>query len=232
MINGRGRNGLYSFRVGRLCANLEERVADFLRYEAAQGRKVIFAAPADVPMDALVERALANTPVGPVVRHSDPQWLVHSTLLERWERVQACGELRSLARLKRNGFSILSLGSDELKDPKDYAEHVALGDMDAIGAEFVTASHGKGRMVTQEDAPYQPGVRLYFDGHRIVRDGLAVRDGLHLIKVCDHLPLKPYLVAAIGVKEADPDGAAATWTPRSFLTAANACFMKMRSAQA
>jgi hypothetical protein len=89
------------------------------------------------------------------------------------------------------------------------------------------SSHQKGRIVTDEDAEYEPGVRLYFDGHRIIEDELGVRDGVHLLKVRDRLPLEPYLRAAIGVPDVDQGGTVPAWTPRRFLDRANAHFERL-----
>ena len=60
--------------------------------------------------------------------------------------------------------------------------------------EIVVASYQAGRFVMDGQASYAPGIRLYFDSHRIIRDGLGTRDGLHLIKV----------TARTEGKEADP----------------------------
>jgi len=226
-FNGRGANGLYVFCPGHSCGNLEERLADFLRYESAHGRRVIVAAPSDIDVDALVKRSLLNTPDGRVVRRTDPRWVVHSTPLESWRGIQKSGELWSLARLAKETASIAGIGARELGDPQDYAEYVTLGDVDSLGPEFVVASHQRGTVTTNETVPYGPGQRLYFDCHRIIRDGIACRDGLHTVKVRDRLPLKPYLAAAVGVKDVDPTGAVPTWTPRLFVPRANAHFREM-----
>lgn len=225
-FHGTRDNGLFTFRAGRRCVRLEERLADFLRYEHYWGRRVIATGPADVDIDALLRRVLDEIPSGPVVRALDPRWMSHSTTLPRWQAIRACGELRSLARLRREGLDIRGVGLADLREPDDYAEHVMLGIHDAINGEFVVASHGTGTIRTEENTPYEPGVRLYFDCHRIIRDGLAVRDGLHQIKIHDHLRLDPYLVATIGVADVDPTRLVPTWTPASFLAAASLHFTK------
>ena len=134
------------------------------------------------------------------------------------------GEFRSVARLRREGVDIPAIGFEELGEPDEYAEHIMFSRLDGIGAEHVVASHARGRVFTQDDTPYTPGVRLYVDCHAIVRRGLAVRDGVHAMKVRGRLPLEPFLVAAIGVAEVDPERSVPMWPPRSFLDAANACF--------
>lgn len=226
---GRGPNGLFAFCAGRLCPRLQERLADFLRYESEHAREVILAAPAHMELDLFVRQALDDTPVGAVVRPLDPNWVVHSTTLDRWKVIKETGELKSLARLTNEDLQVPVTGFSEFGEPPDYAEYVMLGNIEGVGAEHVVASHGKGEVVTEEDTPYTPGVRLYFDCHRIMRDGLGVRDGVHLVKVHRHLPLHPYLVAAIGVKEVDPEEQTLTWTPRLFLEKANLAFKKTLS---
>ena len=96
--------------------------------------------------------------------------------------------------------------------------------MASIASEHVVSSQQKGRIVTQEDLPYEPGVRLYFDLPRILAAGLGVRDGTHVTKVRDHLPLHPYMVAAVGVDQVATADGTPSWTPRTFLEAANAYF--------
>ena len=50
------------------------------------------------------------------------------------------------------------------------------------------------------------------------------RPGLRPLKVRDRLPLDPYLVAAIGVEDLDPDHQVDVWTPRLFHERASALF--------
>jgi hypothetical protein len=225
IINGTGENGLYCFLAGRRVKNLDTKLADFLRYENSYGRQVILAFPPDIAADEFVRRALGHVPNVTRIRPDDPRWLVHSTSVQAWERIKACGELRSLARLRREGIDARGVGSAEFREPDDYAESVMFSRHDHIAAEHVVASQAVGRVITEEDTPYQPGVRLYFDAHRFIRDRLAVRDGLHVLKVHDHLPLGPYLLAAIGVSEVDRSGEVSVWTPRTFLNKANERFI-------
>jgi hypothetical protein len=223
-FTGSGEGGLFALRAERDCAHLLARVADFLRYEGRYGRKVILAAPEDIDMRTLVAEALTATPPWRVFREDDPRWLAHSTGPEAWAAIQAVGELRSLARLRREGQRLPGVGLRDLGEPPDYAEYVMLGDACHIGAELVVSSQQKGRILTDENAPYRPGVRLYVDAHRLITDGLGVRDGAHLLKVHDHLPLSPYVRLCVGAADIDPDGRVHEWTPRTFFDAANALF--------
>jgi hypothetical protein len=96
------------------------------------------------------------------------------------------------------------------------------GDVNSTASEMVLASVAKGRFLMDEDAEYQPGVRLYFDNHLLIADGLGVRDGLHLVKVRTSLPLEPYLLAAVTIEDVDPEGKVEGWTLRKFVEASNA----------
>jgi len=210
--------------IGSCYTGIETRLADFLKYENAHGRKVIVSFPPDT--DAVVTQALAETPDRSEIRPDDSRWWVHSTPLPNWEKIQACRELRSHARLRQEGLSQPGVGLFAFGEPVDYAEYVMLAWALAVAPEHVVSSQQKGRLITEEDTPYEPGVRLYFDGHRIIRDGLAVSDGLHLLKVHDHLPLDQYLVAAISAGDADPTDEVETWTPWTFLNASNEYFIE------
>lgn len=222
--HGKAASGMFHMRFGRNVDKMKARLADFLRYEPRHGRRVIVACPADINAESLVEQALAEHPEGSFLTREESRWLVHSTDLAAWESIRGCGELRSLARLGREGYNVLALGVTELGEPSDYAEYVMLGLPGMPGPENVVASRRLGTIFTEENTPYTPGVRLYFDGHRIIDDGLAVWDGVHLIKVRDHLPLKPYLVMAVSAATVDPESQVSEWTPRAFLEAADAYF--------
>ena len=223
-VYGRSPSGLLRHTNGRRVEDLEMRLADFLRYENANGRKTIVACPADVDIDSLVAGALEDTPEGAIIRKDDSRWAVHSATLGTWELIGESGCLKSFARLKAEGVPAHGIGFGQFGEPDDFAEHVMLGEFDGIGCENVVASQAKGQVFTEEHTPYTPGVRLYFDAHRIITAGLAVRDGVHTLKVHDRLPLQPYLVAAATVADIDPQGMVETWTPRRFLERANAWF--------
>lgn len=220
-VNRRWENGLYAFVVGRRWPReLAADLADYIRYECMYGRRCIVSLPGEVDGEAFVERALAETLEWSVVRPKDPKWLVHSTPVANWQAIRACGELRSLARLCREGLSLPGVGFAAFDEPKDYADYVMLTKPGVMAPEFVVASQQTGTIITQPDTPYVPGARLFFDGHRMIRDGLVVRDGRHEAKVLDHLPLDPYLIASVTPADLDPEGRVAVWTPKTFCFAA------------
>ncbi len=223
-MNGGGANGLYCFTVGRRCDRLAQRLADFIAYASSHERTVILASPEDIAVEEMIDGARAQTPPANVVREEDPRRLVHSTTLDRWARIQACGQLRCAARLRGEGDALPSVGSRDLGDPPDFEEYVMLGKIDSIGPEYVVASQQAGHLLPEPESVYEPGVRLYFDGHAIIHASLAVRDGMHETKVRGRLALDPYLVCAIRAEDVDPAGEVAQWTTSRFLAAANERF--------
>lgn len=218
--NRRWENGLYAFVVGRgWPRDLAADLADFIRYESLQGRQCIISLSEDMS-GTFVDQALAETAAWSVVRPDDQKWLVHSTTAQGWAAIQACGELRAQARLRREGLAMPNLGGDWLGEPAYYADYIILANAGAMAPEFVVASRNANRMITEPNTPYTPGARLFFNGHRLIRDGLIVRDGLHGAKVLDHLSLDPYLVASVTPADLDPEGEITAWTPKSFCLAA------------
>jgi len=222
---GQSGRGPFSARFGRNVPHLEYRLADFLRYEHAKGRQVILDFPPDIDLDAYVAQALTCTPDPCTVRPVDPPILVHSTSLAAWQKIQSDGVLLAASQLSR-ASAPTAQGNGPLDDylphePPEYRDHIMFGEIEICGPEMVVASYQAGQFVLDEQATYRPGVRLYFDSHRIIRDGLGVRDGLHSLKVFQRLPLQPYLIAAIRAQDIQPKGEPATWTLRAFVDQAN-----------
>jgi hypothetical protein len=227
-FTGRSDQGPFCARFGRGVDHLENRLADFLRYECAHGRKVILSFPDELDGDGVAARALARTPAPSVVRVGDPEMIVHSTTHRAWASIRADGELRAASQLTRGDDHSpeLVMPSEVMRyyeaEPPEYADYIMFGKIHEIGPEVVVASRAAGRFVVDPDATYKPGIRLYFDHHRLIRDGLATRDGLHTTKVHHRLPLTPYLLAAVSAADLDPGGRMAPWTLRAFVEKSNA----------
>ena len=62
-----------------------------------------------------------------------------------------------------------------------------LGGVNAMASELIVASYKVRRFIFDQDAAYEPGVRIYVNNHRIIDDGLDVRDGIHFMKVHESL---------------------------------------------
>ena len=200
---GTGKNGLFAYQFGRRARDIKGKLADFLRYESAHNRNVIISFPDGIDVDAFVADALATTPEPHVVRETDPRYAVHSTHAGAAKHIGRDAELKSLAKLRREGVAGGGVGFDSLGEPPEYADYICLGDLKSTGPEVVTASNATGRFMG-DDEPYEPGVRFYFDVHRIIRTGLDTRV-VGAIKVLDRLPLDPFLVASIGPNDVAPE---------------------------
>jgi hypothetical protein len=218
-FNGKLASGLYSARFGRRTAHLRERVADFIRYERDWGRRVIVAAEYSVDVVAYVGEALHSTPPPGRLRPSDPAIVVHSTTRERWVRIAAAGRLLAASSLRRAGQEVPAIGFETFGEPPEYGEFIHFSPLGNPNGEIVVLSHQRGTLVTDFDAAYVPGARIYLDAHRMIGDGVAVRDGLHVLKVHHALELEPYRVDVIAAQDlGDGDE---PWTPRRFALSAD-----------
>ena len=224
---GAGRNGLFAFHIWVGLTDVQERVADFVRYENEHGRVPIVALPERLSGRRFVDEALSQVSAAPLVRDSDPRWVVHSTSEGAWRGIQSDEALRALSELSGCEVPVGGLGVRDLGEPPDFTEHVVLGRIDTFSAEVVVSSQQKRRLCEDPDASYEPGVRLYFDAHAIVTSGLAVRDGRHTLKVHRRLPLGPFLAAAIAAGDLVRPRGSTVWTPRTFTVSANAAFTKV-----
>ena len=125
------------------------------------------------------------------------------------------------SELKKRNITVKEFGIDVFMEPKDYSGYIMLDILNGCG-ELVVNSRQLGYVCTDSDVPYNPGVRLYFDGYKIIRDGLTVRDGLHILKVKKELPLKEYLTMAV---TEDMSLSREIWTPTTYTEWANKHFL-------
>jgi hypothetical protein len=237
LITGRVGAGSFSARFGRRVKHLESRLIDFIQYENKQGRTVILSFPEDIEIDPYIERARAIVSNPDVVRLEDPKVIIHSTTLEAWNKIHTDGQLKSAAELSQSGVQpgrMLEPTSEVrqyLRDePSEYSDYIMFGEIGSTTPEKIIASYQAGRFVLDDHAVYEPGVRLYFDNHRMIKDSLVVRDGLHTAKVHKRLPLSPYLLAAIDVNDLDACREVKTWTLQSLMERADNLFFTQVSA--
>lgn len=223
-FNGRGRLGTYSVRCGRRTSQLTARLADFIRYENHWHRQLLVAAEYPTDLRELVNHALTTTPSPELPRETDPEVIVHSTTAERWPAIEQAGQLVCAADLRAAGQHFPALAFETFGEPAEYAQFIHFSALGVPNGEVVVLSHQRQAIVTDLDASYEPGARLYFDARRLVRDRLHVRDGLHVLKVHRELPLAPYLLAAITPAQLVQEGR--EWTPRTFATAADRAFAR------
>lgn len=105
-----------------------------------------------------------------------------------------------MCRLKRQrqtkGRQIAQTGLKALLEPDDYSDYVMLDKPNGCG-EIIVNSRQLSHVSLETNCVYAPGVRLYFDVNWIIKDEIATRDELHILKVKDRLPLTKYSVTAI-----------------------------------
>jgi hypothetical protein len=214
---------VYSLAVNPGVDSGFHRLKDFVSYETRYRRNVILKTGALCRNEVLEK--LQNTNDTERIREIDPKWLVHSTTLEAWQAIQREGALLSPSMLKCAGKEVTEIGLQALLEPADYSDYVMLDVLDGCG-ELVVNSRKLGYVCTDPGMPYTPGIRLYFNAHEIIKDGLGVRDGLHVLKVYHKLPLERYMVMGVDSNKLEN----CRWTPSAFTGAANQYFLDHISA--
>lgn len=191
-----------------------ERINDFINYESKYNRNVI------IKSDKSIKRKLESNKNK--IRERDPRWLVHSTTEEAYKLIKESNFLYSPKELRKLGKEISEIGLKHYLEPKDYSDYIMLDILNGCG-ELVVNSRQLGYVCTDGNMEYNPGVRLYFDAHKIIEDGLAERDGLHILKVEKELSLDKYLVMAVTKDKAKEK---VSWTPTTYTEWANNYFLR------
>ena len=93
--NGTSKSGLFLIRFNAGVADLDERIADSLRYHSAAGRRVIVGSDQKIDLCFYVESVLATHPPTTGVRANDARYVVHSTSEENWHRIRSDMRLKS-----------------------------------------------------------------------------------------------------------------------------------------
>lgn len=211
---------VYTLRVSPAIDTAYVRLRDFVKYELSYNRNVIIYMEESKRYqvrEIIDNETLEGTTT---VRETDSRWLVHSTTEELWEKIKETGALLSPSELKKRQIAVHEIGLKELLEPKDYSEYIMLDILNGCG-EIVVNSRQLGHICLDSNIPYKPGVRLYFDAHRIIKDGLAARDGLHVLKVKNELPLNKYLENVVTDKLLPNNN---IWTPTLYTECANKYF--------
>jgi len=215
-------SGCFSIVVNPQSEDFLDRLTDFTVYENSHGRCVLIHSP-----DFDIERSLAyRCYPSDHVRKTDPAFAVHSTLLTSYEKIIKDGHLKSTSRLNKEGILKKAIGVEQLGEPQDYLNYIMFAVLDGkgSGSELLVNSHLMGKICFDPDVPYVPQARMYFDVHKMIKDGLVIRDGVHLAKVFDTLPLNDYLLLTVLEKDVIlPDGET-HWTPSLFKKYANDFF--------
>lgn len=212
LFQQRSNHGCYVVSMTPTYAFFKELLADFIQYETDHGRRIILISKDDMSLEFKThykETALCT---------SDSRFLIHSTTLSSYEKILSDGLLKSPNRLKREGYSVNPIGLEPLGEPDDYLDHIMFAG-GGVAPEIVVNSRLCGGVNYDPHAQYKPQARLYFDGHRMVLDGLIVRNVASM--VFDSVPLKPYMLKAVFAGDLQLPVGDAGWTPSSFFKCAD-----------
>jgi len=217
-FTGTAGTDLFTYQFSKTEPFLQEKLADFIRYENSHSRKVIVSGPKEMGIPQFIDYALSSTPPPHKIRNSDQRYVVHSTTRANGESILKEGRLRSPYDLKQGNRNLDSLRFLSLGEPKDYADHIWFADLGAIGPEVVVASNQMKAYVA--DVQYEPGYRFYFDNHKIITAGkdLRVLSGTRVLKQID---LDGFCVMHVGTKDLEPQS---HWMPSEFTVRADQFF--------
>jgi hypothetical protein len=213
---GTSQAGLFYYRHPADDPQVDEVLADFLRYENEQGRVPFLFAPDGFDIEGRAAHAMAMIPPLPLLRPSDPLYLVHSTSRAAGDEIRRDGAVFSYALLCEQGRAPQwhRLRSAALGEPAEFADQINLGRLGDPWVEVVPASHVVGRFLGPDD-PYEPGWRFYFDTRKLLESGRAIR-WCGAIKVRRMLPLAGVCVALIDAAAVAARRGDSSWTPRRF----------------
>lgn len=200
------------------------RLFDFLSYETSYGRNVILKVCNGLNAEEILNKYYKSSKEI-VYRNMDYPFMVHSTTLQNWDSIQKDNAILSPNELKKRGKQIKEIGLKALLEPDDYSDYIMLDRPDGCG-EIVVNSRNLGYICLDSNCFYTPGIRMYFDVKKLIRDKIIVRDGLHILKIKDRLPLNDYLVSTITAKDFSFD---IDWTPTLFTKMANQLFFDNHS---
>ena len=185
-------DGIFSVKVSKtLNPHWRDSLADFINYEQLNETTILLDIDEKDYLDAL-NHDVKN--VGTELRDYEPEILIHSTPLSSWESIKKSGYLKSWNCVKKENpdFETEPIGA-KLGDLEDYRDYIMFSDGNVM-AEVVVASKEKGYIEMDVNAPYTPGARLYLDAKKMAKDGLLVRDGIHLPKIKNEILLAKYLI--------------------------------------
>ena len=203
--------GCYVMAVTPTYAHFQDLMSDILHYETAHDRKVIFVGDQSL-LNGL--RPIPKT----LIRPYDSPYMVHSTLLSSYEQIKKDGFLKSLSRLTQEGLAVHPIGLAPLGEPVDYLDYIMFAD-GGLAPEIVVNSRLRGSPYYSINEPYQPQARMYFDAHKMTRDGIVTRNVCRM--VLDSVSLERYLIRTVTAADLQLAEGQSFWTPLTFTQAAD-----------
>jgi hypothetical protein len=218
------KNFYFCFKVSKQSDGWQFRAMDYVEYNAALGRQVVYTGDIKDYEEAK-ETYRGHSVCDPFLRPYEPAVLVHSTTPNGYTQIIKDGALKSWNRIKNEN----RIGEENpigrlLGDPEDFREYVMLGGL-GFWSEIVVSSKQKGYICMDADCEYTAGARFYFDALTLIKENLLVRDGMHY-KVKGELPLRYALFCAA----AGNIIISGKITPRAFASAADEAFAQTEKA--
>lgn len=208
VVTGLNDDQLYQITISKQYDFWYNRVMDFIGYIESSDINGIVIIDHD---DLVYARSMYQSQYNGPLRDYEPKLLIHSTLKSSWQSIVQEGQLKSWKTLKEEGVQMeIDPIGQLLGDPDEFKNYVMLGS--GIASEIVVASKQKNTLACDENAVYEPGVRLYLDAHSLALDQKLLRDGAH-IKVKDAFVLKDYLVQVVTTEDFIDQ---MEWTPKLF----------------
>lgn len=221
-MTGKDSQNIYTIRLSKCYESWQYRLMDFLLYSKEHNINVILSISEEDYKEA-IDSYVGHSNMDKELRSYESKVFVHSTTKELWSKIEKCGVFKSWNIAKRDGdITEKTPIGYLLGDPNEFRDYIMLGGL-GYHNEIVVASKQKGRLSYDINEPYTPGARIYLDACKIAKDGLLVRDGLHL-KVKDTLSLAPYMLwvaTTDNVKNPDEE-----WTPLNFSKLADSIFLE------
>ena len=192
IYTGKSQTNIFQVIITKKCADWKYRIMDFIKYETANNKNIIVAVSAH-DLNIAKNEYNGHNPMDKFLRPNEQRVIVHSTTWDCWQSIKKDGCLKSWSVLKsENAVKEEKPIGEKLGDPSDYSDYIMFTN-GGVSGEIVVHSKQKGQIEMNIDALYKPGARLHFDAEKIARDGLLIRDGVH-IKVKDKLSLEKYLI--------------------------------------
>lgn len=192
VMTGGGLESVFSLTVSKKYPHWKMSLMDFIEFQTNLNKNIILSV-LDKDMEEAKSFYSNHHFNDPFLRDYESKVMVHSTTSRCWESIKNDNCLKSWNKLKEEKQSLekFPIGK-QLGDPIDFSDYVMFSN-GGISSEIVVLSKQNGRILTDANNFYEPGVRLYFDMKKVAEDGFLIRDGCHL-KVKESLPLHPYLI--------------------------------------
>lgn len=220
VMTGGGVKSIYTLSVSKKYHSWKMSLMDFIEFQTSLNKNIVLSV-SDKDMEEAKSFYNDHHFNDPFLRDYESKVMVHSTTTNCWESIKKDNCLKSWNLLRKEGQQLNKepIGR-QLGDPEDFSDYIMFSN-GGISSEIVVLSKQNGKILTDANNFYEPGVRLYFNMKKVAEDGFLIRDGCHL-KVKESLPLHPYLIWVADWKNVGLSSKCST--PIEFTNQANRCF--------